>query len=47
MTQEKFRIGITRDNLKADGDPIFDKALLGRLDDVAPGDVTQVVASLR
>ena len=33
MTQEKFRIGITRDNLKADGDPIFDKALLGRLDD--------------
>ena len=28
MTQEKFRIGITRDNLKADGNPIFDKALL-------------------
>jgi len=33
MTQEKFRIGITRDNLKADGNPIFDKALLERLDD--------------
>ena len=33
MTQEKFRVGITRDNLKADGNPIFDKALLGRLDD--------------
>jgi phosphoglycerate dehydrogenase-like enzyme len=33
MVQERFRIGITRDNLKSDGTPIFDQALLGRLDD--------------
>ena len=30
---DKFRVGITRDILKADGSPIFDKALLARLDD--------------
>jgi D-3-phosphoglycerate dehydrogenase len=33
MAQEKFRIGITRDNLKPDGKPIFDEACLKALDD--------------
>ena len=30
---EKFRVGITRDNLKADGKPIFDESVLKVLDD--------------
>jgi D-3-phosphoglycerate dehydrogenase len=30
---EKFRIGITRDNLKPDGSPLFDKSSLELLDD--------------
>ncbi|HTS52491.1 MAG TPA: hypothetical protein VMH26_04390, partial [Burkholderiales bacterium] len=30
---EKFRIGITRDNLKPDGEPLFDRSSLGILDD--------------
>lgn len=30
---EKFRVGITRDNLKADGKPIFDESALKVLDD--------------
>ena len=30
---EKFRIGITRDNLKPDGSPLFDKSSLALLDD--------------
>jgi D-3-phosphoglycerate dehydrogenase len=30
---EKFRVGITRDNLKADGRPIFDESALKVLDD--------------
>jgi D-3-phosphoglycerate dehydrogenase len=30
---EKFRVGITRDNLKLDGKPLFDEALLKVLDD--------------
>ena len=30
---EKFRVGITRDNLKPDGTPIFDQAALKHLDD--------------
>jgi phosphoglycerate dehydrogenase-like enzyme len=30
---EKFRIGITRDNLKPDGSPLFDKSSLEMLDD--------------
>jgi len=30
---EKFRVGITRDNLKLDGKPLFDEALLRVLDD--------------
>jgi phosphoglycerate dehydrogenase-like enzyme len=30
---EKFRVGITRDNLKPDGKPLFDEALLRVLDD--------------
>src|SRR5215510_7553570 len=30
---EKFRIGITRDNLKSDGKPLFDESLLAALDD--------------
>ncbi|MEO8040378.1 MAG: NAD(P)-dependent oxidoreductase [Betaproteobacteria bacterium] len=30
---EKFRVGITRDNLKADGRPIFDESALAMLDD--------------
>ena len=33
MAQDKFRIGITRDNLKPDGKPIFDEACLKALDD--------------
>ncbi len=33
MAQEKFRVGITRDNLKPDGKPIFDEACLKALDD--------------
>src|SRR5262245_39403393 len=33
MAQDKFRVGITRDNLKADGKPIFDPACLKVLDD--------------
>ncbi len=33
MAQEKFRVGITRDNLKPDGNPIFDPASLKLLDD--------------
>jgi phosphoglycerate dehydrogenase-like enzyme len=33
MAQQKFRIGITRDNLKPDGKPIFDAACLKALDD--------------
>jgi D-3-phosphoglycerate dehydrogenase len=33
MAQEKFRVGITRDNLKPDGRPIFDEACLKALDD--------------
>ena len=33
MAQEKFRVGITRDNLKPDGKPIFDQACLKALDD--------------
>jgi len=33
MPQEKFRVGITRDNLKPDGDPIFDPLALKMLDD--------------
>jgi phosphoglycerate dehydrogenase-like enzyme len=32
VTQEKFRVGITRDNLKPDGKPIFDEAVLAILD---------------
>ena len=28
MAQEKFRVGITRDNLKPDGTPIFDPGVL-------------------
>src|SRR5215470_16226526 len=30
---EKFRIGITRDNLKPDGKPLFDESTLSILDD--------------
>jgi len=30
---QKFRVGITRDNLKADGKPLFDESLLAALDD--------------
>ena len=30
---EKFRVGITRDNLKPDGKPLFDQSLLAALDD--------------
>jgi len=30
---EKFRVGITRDNLRSDGTPIFDQAALKHLDD--------------
>ncbi len=33
MAQEKFRVGITRDNLKPDGNPIFDQASLKLLED--------------
>jgi D-3-phosphoglycerate dehydrogenase len=33
MAQDKFRVGITRDNLKPDGKPIFDAACLSILDD--------------
>ena len=33
MAQQKFRIGITRDNMKPDGKPIFDESCLKRLDD--------------
>jgi lactate dehydrogenase-like 2-hydroxyacid dehydrogenase len=33
MAQQKFRVGITRDNLKPDGKPIFDEACLKTLDD--------------
>ena len=33
MAQDKFRVGITRDNLKPDGRPIFDAACLKILDD--------------
>ncbi len=33
MAQERFRVGITRDNLKSDGTPIFDAASLKLLDD--------------
>src|SRR5512147_2292690 len=33
MAQDKFRVGITRDNLKPDGKPIFDEACLKALDD--------------
>ena len=33
MKAEKFRVGITRDNLKPDGKPLFDEALLKVLDD--------------
>lgn len=33
MAQDKFRVGITRDNLKPDGKPIFDAACLKILDD--------------
>ena len=33
MAQDQFRIGITRDNLKPDGKPIFDEACLKALDD--------------
>jgi len=33
MAQQKFRVGITRDNLKQDGKPIFDEACLKGLDD--------------
>jgi len=33
MAQNKFRVGITRDTLKADGRPIFDQASLAMLDD--------------
>ncbi|HEU5282184.1 MAG TPA: NAD(P)-dependent oxidoreductase [Burkholderiales bacterium] len=33
MAQNKFRVGITRDNLKPDGKPIFDAACLKILDD--------------
>jgi D-3-phosphoglycerate dehydrogenase len=33
MAQDKFRVGITRDNLKPDGKPIFDPACLKILDD--------------
>jgi phosphoglycerate dehydrogenase-like enzyme len=33
MAQQKFRVGITRDNLKPDGKPIFDEACLKALDD--------------
>jgi len=33
MTQNKFRVGITRDNLKPDGKPIFDPSCLKLLDD--------------
>lgn len=32
MAQGKFRVGITRDNLKPDGKPIFDESALGILD---------------
>jgi phosphoglycerate dehydrogenase-like enzyme len=33
MSGNKFRIGITRDNLRADGKPIFDAAVLDMLND--------------
>ena len=33
MAQQKFLVGITRDNLKPDGKPIFDEACLNGLDD--------------
>jgi len=33
MAQQRFRVGITRDNLKPDGKPIFDEACLKTLDD--------------
>lgn len=33
MAQDKFRVGITRDNLKPDGKPMFDAACLKILDD--------------
>ncbi|MEO8629302.1 MAG: hydroxyacid dehydrogenase [Betaproteobacteria bacterium] len=33
MASERFRVGITRDNLKSDGTPIFDAASLKLLDD--------------
>jgi D-3-phosphoglycerate dehydrogenase len=33
MAQDKFRVGITRDNLKPDGKPIFDAECLKILDD--------------
>lgn len=33
MAQEQFRVGITRDNLKPDGKPIFDETCLKALDD--------------
>jgi D-3-phosphoglycerate dehydrogenase len=33
MAPERFRVGITRDNLKSDGTPIFDAASLKLLDD--------------
>jgi D-3-phosphoglycerate dehydrogenase len=33
MAQQKFRVGITRDNLKPDGKPIFDEACLKTLAD--------------
>lgn len=33
MAQDKFRVGITRDNLKPDGKPIFDEACLAALGD--------------
>lgn len=33
MAQEKFRVGITRDNMKPDGSPIFDPTCLKALDD--------------
>jgi D-3-phosphoglycerate dehydrogenase len=33
MADGKFRVGITRDNLKSDGKPIFDPACLKALDD--------------
>jgi hypothetical protein len=33
MAQAKFRIGITRDNLKPNGKPIFDESAFKILDD--------------